>query len=116
MYKRKIEMTIYVPDGRYCNIGPKERCRFCCKHANGYTCALNQELLQMDGKYIRKAEECTWPSPYPVKYYEPELKIDAQELINEAGEKFIRIYKTLRRAGTPEDMALSLARKKMKEV
>lgn len=75
MYKRKIELTIYVPDGKYCNITGKETCRFCVKHCNGYTCAINQQLLMTDGKMVIKSQDCMWLAPGGQRYTEPDIKV-----------------------------------------
>lgn len=111
MYKRKLNLTVYVPDGRYCNIGPKETCRFCCKHINGHTCALNQEQLEHDGRYIIKTQECMWLNPAPLTYNEPETGLSMKAVVNEAGAFFTKSYRMLRKQGVSEDMALNLARK-----
>lgn len=111
MYKRKLDLTVYVPDGKYCNMGPKKNCRFCCKHVNGHTCALNQEQLEHDGRYIIKTQECMWLSPVPIVHTDLQTNLSIKDVFEEAGSFFIKNYKMLRADGVPEEAALNLARK-----
>lgn len=116
MYKKNAKVTYYVPDGKYCNVDKKNNCRFCMKHTRGYTCAISQEPLAYDGKLIIKTEDCMWPSKCTYKYIETEqITIEPMKVIEATVDNFTKIYNQLRRQGYPENMALSLAKQKMKE-
>ena len=117
MYKIRAKVTYYVPDGRYCNVDKKNNCRFCMKHSKGYTCAMSQEPLVYEGKMVTKTDTCMWPRRLSLEYTEHQpTSIEPSKVISLAVDNFAKIYTQLRSQGYPEDMALTLAKQKMKEV
>lgn len=115
MYKVTTKVTYYAPDGLYCNVEKNCHCRFCVKTASGYSCSLYQEQLEHTGKTVMKTKDCTYSKRNEIVGQQPTpVQIDPQTIIDMAVNSFIKSYNSLRQQGFPEDIALSLAKKGMK--
>ncbi len=130
MQKVKVEVTLKVPYGGYCNyeavrfrgMPADKRCRFCTEVKKGsYKCVLHDENLSfIHGALVQKCESCMrHAKKVVVEYDEPsvekEVKVNPKEVIDWTIRKYTKIYAQLERDGYPPELASKLAAKAVKE-
>lgn len=122
MRKIKLALQCRVPSWNFCNYDgftpdhrySKELCRFCISTKQGHYCALHDEWLTQDKKFVHKSKACidaTAGFAVTVDEQVPNVQVDPKVIIAETLKSYKKIVDDLRKQGYPQSMAETVATK-----
>lgn len=118
MRQVKVAMKIRVPSWNFCTLDDftangrysSEVCRFCVKTSKGYRCALYDESLATEDRFVRKAQRCIKVSAgYPDEPSPPVPPIDPKLVAQDAVKEYKKTVAYLLSQGYTRSLAENVA-------